>query len=62
MKKLNEMTNEELKVVYEKGKQWMNDNDRTAKGLAYKANKWRAGLRRIEEIENELQRRNIKYG
>ena len=62
MKELNEMTDKQLKEVYVKGKKWMINNGMRVKGRFYNKELWRAGLKRMERIEIELQRRNVEYG
>ena len=52
MKKASKMTDKELVEAWDKGKIWIRRIDMDEK-------LWHAGLKRIEEIEDEMKKRKI---
>lgn len=68
MKKVSEMSDEELKQSYALGKGWLEEKeqvtgtDKNAVGEKYEGSMYLFGIGRIEALEKELQRRNISYG
>ena len=60
-KLLKELTGQELKEKYEAGKLWVINNsqevgtDKNVLGEPYNNDKFVAGLKRLEEIEDELR-------
>lgn len=68
IKKVVEMSDAELIQSYKKGKGWLIKNEQVAKtsknaeGKEYDPIMYFKGLMRIEEIEEEMGKRNIKRG
>jgi hypothetical protein len=65
---LKEMTNEELLSSWEKGCFWLKgklqaeEKNKAEDGSTYSKTLFLAGLKRIEEIEDELIKRGVSYG
>lgn len=65
---VDEMTDEQLLEAYKKGCVWLTDQEQITNtnknrlGEPYKHKAYLAGLRRIENIGDELTKRGIKYG
>ncbi len=63
-----EMTDKELVDTWEKGKKWLNDHmqvtgtNKNELGEVYDYTGFMVGLSRIEEIEDELNVRELAYG
>jgi hypothetical protein len=67
MKKIEDMTNEELREAFKKGKVWLLQHSevigttKTELGEEYNHEEFMKGLDRLELIENELQKRGETY-
>jgi len=66
-KRVSEMTNKELMIVYEKGKAWLikeeqgAEPDKNMGGGKYNPAAYFQGLTRIESIEEEINKRGLGY-
>lgn len=64
-KAIGEMTNEELASAYKKGTKWLKDkaqvtgSTKNEAGEEYNDDEWQRGLKRIEKIETEMQKRGL---
>ena len=60
--KLSDLSDEQLKELWLKGRDWLNQNEQSVKKEEYNQELYLRCLKRLETIEDELQKRGVKYG